>query len=78
MAQQTAVEFLEKKFKEKGFFYLWDFEQAKQMEEEEKKKVIVKAWQDGFDTGNYISTTTGGWNGDGEDYYEKTYKIEQS
>lgn len=77
MAQQTAVDWLIMQLPVKIRVELYEqniHEQAKQMEEEEKKKVIVKSWQDGFDTGNKISTTTGELNGDGEDYYNKTYK----
>lgn len=81
MSQQTAVEWLINQLSKIDTRNLGNVlqihEQAKQMEEEEKKKVIVKAWQDGFDTGNYISTTTGGWNGDGEVYYENTYKTQK-
>lgn len=39
----------------------------------EEKKKFATAWQNGFETGNHIANTSGGWNGDGEDYYDQTF-----
>jgi len=78
-AIKTAVDILEEQLKVKlgeivrnADYKLIDnlFEQAKQTE----MGAIENAWQDGFETGHFIVNTTGGWNGDGKDYYTKTYK----
>lgn len=39
----------------------------------EEKKKFATAWQNGFETGHWIANTSGGWNGDGEDYYDQTF-----
>lgn len=74
MAQQTAVDWLERRVEERknnnimetAYWHLKefikDFEQAKQME----KGQIEKAWGDGFDTG-YLSPNNA------EKYYNETY-----
>jgi len=66
MAQQTAVEWLIKKYQDYGTLYYIDIEQAKEMEKEQ----IQNAFVDG----------EGGYNPDNgniermaNDYYNKTY-----
>ena len=41
--KQTAVEFLEEKYRPKGYITAEEFEQAKEMEKEQKEETWVKA-----------------------------------
>lgn len=62
--KQTAVEFLESQYNFHGELKKTDFEQAKEIFEEQ----IIEAWGDG----KYENTGCG----DGETYYNETFKSE--
>ena len=62
MAQQTAVEFLEKICKYRGYHLMEEyFEQAKEMEKEQ----IIDAWDNGCEYDGIIDSA--------EQYYNETY-----
>lgn len=60
--EQTAVEFLEEKYRPKGYITAEEFAQAKEME---KQQII-----DAYDNGKYI---TSGKEFGGKQYYNDTY-----
>jgi hypothetical protein len=62
--QLTAVEWLQKKYKQQGTIFNLQFEQAKEMEKEQIKDAFDECgmWQDNYS--------------DSEHYYNKTFKSE--
>jgi len=48
--QQTAVEFLEEKYRPKGYITAEEFAQAKAMEEQQNEDFYKKGWFDAVET----------------------------
>ncbi len=70
MSKQTAVEFLEEKYRPKGYITAEEFAQAIEMEKQQIEDAYEIGFDDGFDDGKYNNESK---HQDGKDYYQKTY-----